>query len=76
MRATDALSTATGRSRNGTVYSYYKCIQGDEMGSAMRRWHQLRQPEDFSTGRRKACSRGTARSTPEARARDVDSGRA
>ncbi len=28
-----ALSTATGTSRNGTIYSYYKCVQGTKRGS-------------------------------------------
>src|SRR6185437_8937433 len=27
-----ALSTATGTSRNGTVYTYYKCVQGTKRG--------------------------------------------
>jgi hypothetical protein len=27
-----ALSTATGTSRNGTIYSYYKCVQGTKRG--------------------------------------------
>lgn len=31
-----ALSTATGTSRNGTIYSYYKCVQATKRRSAAR----------------------------------------